>query len=214
MKKFLLIAAMVVSTVAASAQNEQGGFSLKPMAGISITNLTNLGGSSFKPGFVGGIEAEYGATKNFGVALGLVFNMQGAKREFNASVAPGLDVKTKYTANLNYLNIPVLAKFYVIPGLAIQAGIQPGFLLSAKEKYDGKVYVGNQVGAEDETIDIKDICKTFDFSIPVGLTYEMGGLVLDARYNIGVTNVNKYTEGNSNSKNSVFAITLGYRFSL
>ena len=52
--------------------------------------------------------------------------------------------------------------------------------------------------------------KTVDFSIPVGLSYEYSNVVLDARYNWGLT---KTYEG-VDSKNSVFQITLGYKFDL
>ena len=52
--------------------------------------------------------------------------------------------------------------------------------------------------------------KTFDFSIPVGASYEYQNFVLDARYNIGVT---KVIDG-LDCRNSVFQLTLGYKFKL
>ena len=55
-----------------------------------------------------------------------------------------------------------------------------------------------------------DDVKGFDLAIPVGLSYQYQNIVLDARYNWGVT---KITDG-ADSKNSVFQITLGYKFSL
>ena len=53
-----------------------------------------------------------------------------------------------------------------------------------------------------------------DFSIPVGLSYEFPTVpvVLDARYNWGVTKV--IDAGDDSPKNSVFQITLGYKFDL
>lgn len=47
-------------------------------------------------------------------------------------------------------------------------------------------------------------------SIPVGLSYEISNVVLDARYNWGVT---KAFDG-LDSKNSVFQVTIGYKFQL
>ncbi|MBR4454439.1 MAG: outer membrane beta-barrel protein [Bacteroidales bacterium] len=52
--------------------------------------------------------------------------------------------------------------------------------------------------------------NSFDFSVPVGLSYEYKNFVLDGRYNIGVT---KIVDGDD-SKNRVFQITLGYKFKL
>jgi len=47
-------------------------------------------------------------------------------------------------------------------------------------------------------------------SIPVGLSYDFKfGLILDARYNIGVTNLAKNA---GYTRNSVFAVTAGWRF--
>ena len=98
---------------------------------------------------------------------------------------------------LGYLNIPILANYYVIPGLAIKAGVQPGFLLSAKDE-DG----------DDE----KDGMNSFDLSIPIGASYEYKNFVFDARYNFGLTKINKH--GSNSHKNSVFMITVGYKFAL
>ena len=51
--------------------------------------------------------------------------------------------------------------------------------------------------------------NTFDFSIPVGFSYEFNRITVDARYNIGLT---KLISGSDNAiHNKVFAITLGYK---
>lgn len=55
-----------------------------------------------------------------------------------------------------------------------------------------------------------DDAKTVDLSIPVGLSYEYQGIVLDARYNIGVTKI----ADNVDHYNNVIQITVGYKFSL
>ena len=96
------------------------------------------------------------------------------------------------TLKLDYINIPILANVYVTKGLAVKLGIQPAFNVNSKE------------GSAD--VD----AKSFDFSIPVGLSYEFSNVVLDARYNWGLTKISE----NGDSKNSVFQITLGYKFDL
>ena len=52
--------------------------------------------------------------------------------------------------------------------------------------------------------------KTVDLSIPIGLSYEFSNFVIDGRYNWGLTKVAK----DSDSKNSVFQNTLGYKLPL
>ena len=101
--------------------------------------------------------------------------------------------------NLNYINIPILANVYVADGLALKAGVQPGFNVSSK------------ISASPLELDIKDGVNSVDFSIPVGISYEYANVCLDARYNIGVTNTFKDSD---NSRNSVFQLTLGYKFKL
>jgi hypothetical protein len=100
---------------------------------------------------------------------------------------------------MDYLNIPVLANYYIIPGLAIKAGIQPGFLMSAK--HDG--------------VDVKDYYKSFDLSVPLGLSYEISDFVIDARYNLGVSNIMdknlSHATGDAKAHNAVIMLTVGYK---
>ena len=184
MKKMMMIAAMMIAAISANAQNEVGQITLKPTVGINLANLTDLEDNKMRVGVVAGVEAEYGVAENFGVTAGLFYSMQGCK------------YKDAETEKQDYINIPILAQYYVIPGLAIKAGVQPGFLVSAK------------YGDEN----IKDELKKFDLSIPVGISYEYESFVLDARYNIGLTKHNKY--GDRSNRNSIISFTLGYKFAL
>ena len=150
---------------------------------------------SSRVGFAGGIEAEYGIAKNFGLTAGLLYSMQGASVK-DAEGDPKLE--------MNYVNIPILVNAYVAKGLALKAGIQPAFNVSNKVKVDGISIDYDKYAPEGAEI------KTFDFSIPVGISYEYMNVCLDARYNIGVS---KIADGDA-GRNSVFQITLGYKFKL
>jgi len=222
MKKIMMIAAMMVATLSASAQNEVGQFSLQPKAGINISKITGSGMSS-RVGFAGGIEAEYGVAKNFGITAGFLYSMQGGK--YNMDEFKALGIKDKFKFNFDYLNIPILAQYYITKGLAIKAGIQFGFVVRNKVKIEEVISGGGKYTDDmsfDEYLDILKVVsegeipedaklKKFDFSIPVGLSYEYKNIVLDARYNIGTTRVVKFSE---TGKNSVFEITLGYKIPL
>jgi hypothetical protein len=212
MKKIMMMLVMATVALTASAQNEVGQLTLQPKIGVNLANLTdtkqNDQKGEFKAGLVVGVEAEYGISEKFSVAAGLLYSMQGCNfGEYKVSAGgetlAGWD---KNERNFNYLNIPIVANLYFAKGWAIKAGIQPGFLLSAKYKLDG-------VGAQESfNEDIKDACKTFDLSIPLGLSYEYQKAVFDLRYNLGVTKVNK--DGDNSSKNSVIQFTVGYKFAL
>jgi hypothetical protein len=221
MKKMMMMLVMATVALTASAQNEVGQLTLQPKVGLNLANLTNTDvrtnnftndkeSGNLKGDFAIGVEAEYGLTEKFSVAAGLLYSRQGTtfgevKVYGNAdgSVSEGWD---KNERNLDYLNIPIVANFYFAKGWAVKAGIQPGFLLSAKAKIDGVA------STENVDKDIKDDCKTFDLSIPLGISYEFEKAVFDLRYNLGVTKVNK--EGEKDCKNSVIQFTVGYKFAL
>ena len=194
----MMIAAMMVAAISANAQNEVGQFTLMPKAGINISKVTNSD-SKTKVGLVAGVEAEYGIAENFGLQFGVLYSMQGDKPKVGSG-----------SEKLDYINIPIMAQYYVIPGLAIKAGVQPGFLVRAKNKWD---YENGGIAVHTDA-DIKDACNKVDLSIPVGISYEYKSFVLDARYNIGLTKVYKSDYSDKSCRNSVFAITLGYKFAL
>ena len=200
MKKIMMIAAMMLLSVGAFAQNEVGQFTLKPMAGVNLATLTKTDDSKLRVGLAAGVEAEYGVAENFSLSLGALYSMQGVKFTEKGSGAT-LDV----TYKLDYINIPVLANYYLFKGFAIKAGIQPAFKASAKVK--AELSSGSASVKDSETL---DGVKGFALSIPFGLSYEYESFVLDARYNLGVTKAFKAGD----SKNSWFMFTLGYKFAL
>lgn len=79
----LLFAAIVLISMTATAQNQVGEFSLKPMVGINVSDITTNEDVIYKSkvGFTGGLEAEYGVTPWLGVSLGAFYSQQGAKYE-------------------------------------------------------------------------------------------------------------------------------------
>ena len=208
MKKIMMIAALMVAAVSAKAQFEPGTFSLQPKAGFVLSSVTG-DGTKYKPGFTAGLEAQYQINNWFGLSAGAMYTAAGYKLK-------DLD---DYKINAGYINIPVMAKFYVTKGLSLNAGLQLGFLTSAKAKYSN----GNIKHDED----IKELCNKTDFSIPLSIGYEFPfGLALEARYNVGLTNFFKKDVINAiqdidgvrvrteDNKNSVFMITVGYKFAL
>src|SRR5699024_6712488 len=93
--------------------------------------------------------------------------------------------------DLDYVTVPVMFKFYVIGHtLNIQAGPQFGFLTHQSLK---------------DQIDAKDV----DINGAVGLGLDLPlGFRLDGRYNFGFSDALE----NTNGKNGVFSIAVGYTF--
>lgn len=179
------MAVALLTATSMFAQPEAGTFTLQPSAGVAIATLSG-DGTKAKVGFQGRFEGAYQMTDAFAVSLGLGCSQYGAKEE-------GTNTKK----NLAYITVPVLANYYLVNGLAVKTGVEVGFKSSAESKNG------------DEKEDIEGV-KSVIMSIPVGASYEYKNVVLDARYNIGVTKA--FKEGNA--KQSAFVVTLGYKFKL
>ena len=198
MKKLLVMAAMVLSSVGAFAQYSAGDITIQPKIGLNVASVGGDIDGDYKAGLAVGAEAEYHVSPLIGVSAGLLYSQQGYK--WSAEDEDESDFKWKPA----YLNIPILANFYVAKGFAFKAGIQPGFNVNDKAKASGS-------GASVE-MGLGDLSKGFVLAVPIGLSYEFSNIQLDARFNWGVTHAisNSYDSCNSNT----FMITLGYKFSL
>ena len=159
MKKILLTAVVMLASVASYAQQAVGTFTLQPKIGMNVASLTKSDGADPRIGLAAGVEAEYQATDIFSISAGLIYSMQGNKYEEKGITS---------TQKLDYINIPILANVYVVKGLAVKLGIQPAFNVSDKVKVSG--------GSTSITKDNTD-AESFDFSIPVGLSYEYSNVV-------------------------------------
>ena len=211
MKKMMMIAAMMVATVAAKAQFEPGTFTLQPKVGVTLATISS-DDSKFKFGMAAGIEGQYQLNNWFGLSAAVMYSQQGFK-------AKDIDLK----GNLEYINIPVMAKFYVTKGLSLNVGVQPGFMTKAKAKASGDLSFKDASGKRTTEMDFKSECNKVDFSIPMSIAYEFeNGLTFEARYTTGLTNVGKDVFDSTDSswdkayqnKNEVFMLTVGYKFSL
>lgn len=202
MKKSILILAtsMMMYANGAMAQHEVGTVTVQPKVGLNIADITDESGADPRIGLAAGLEIEFRVAEKVGISTAMLYSMQGTKL---TGVVNGTNVKA--TLMLDYLNIPIMANLYVAKGLAIKLGIQPAFNLTSK--YDVSTMGVSVTGSlSDLGLDI----KSFDFAFPIGLSYEFSNVVIDARYNFGVTKL----VDNESPKNSVFQFTLGYKFEL
>ena len=199
MKKITLTVAAVFAFGFANAQETKFGVK----GGLNVANLTGDEDedNSSKVGFHVGGFVEIKVSDKFSVQPELLFSTQGTQAEYSES---GVSFKAKI--NLSYLNIPVMAKYYVAEGFSLEAGPQIGFLTSAKYKIESE---GN-----DSEVDAKDDFESVDFGVNFGAGYDFTeNLSVGLRYNLGLSNVYK-TEAGDDFKNSnnVFSVSLGYKF--
>ncbi|MDR6762770.1 opacity protein-like surface antigen [Flavobacterium sp. 2755] len=192
MKKVILTTMAILAFGFANAQKTRFGVK----GGLNVSTLTGEYEDDTKSliGFHVGGFAEIKVIERLAIQPELLFSAQGARFE-----GIGND---KYDAKLNYLNIPVLAKFYITKQFTVEAGPQIGFLLSAK--------------IEGE--DAKDFYKSADFGFNFGAGYNFtDNFSAGIRYTVGLSGV--YDNDNEDledyidsSKNSNLALFVGYKF--
>lgn len=161
-------------------------------------NITSFSGGNYYDakslvGFQVGGFAEIKVIDRLAIQPELLFSTQGARLEFG---------NTDFDTKLNYINVPVLAKFYVTKQFTVEAGPQLGFLVSAKSEGE----------------DVKDGFKSVDTGFNFGVGYNFtDNFSVGARYTVGLANIadrdaDTWDEYYDSPKNSVFAITLAYKF--
>jgi hypothetical protein len=192
-KNLILASALLLGGIMnVNAQKDDAYLGAK--IGMNIATMTNTDGADPRIGLSAGLLGEYFITDIFAVQGELLYSMQGNKYE-----SKGATAKTKF----DYLTIPVLAKVYPLvgQGFNIYAGPQFGFVVSAKSK------------VSDISVDVKDNVESFDFGVALGLGYDTKcGLLFDARWTPSVTDLYKSDLLEIDCKNSVFTISVGYKF--
>ena len=198
MKKILL-SAVALMAFGLTTQAQEIKFGVK--AGV---NFATLGGDiedvSSRTGFHVGAVGEFMLSEQFSIQPELIYSMQGAKAEYNDGL---FDVEE--TAKYDYLNLPIMAKYYLMEGLSLHAGPQVGFLISSK----------GEVESDEESFegDIEDVAS-IDFGLAGGAEYELPiGLFFQARYYAGLSNAYD-GEGSDDYKetNNVFSVSVGFKF--
>ena len=196
MKKFFVLIAAAIVCMSASAQFQIGG-----KVGF---DMTNFWGSDvehgMKPSYQAGLVMEYKFNPHFAIAPEVVFASQGGKFKVLDLNLFGLDVSKTVTYNTNYINVPVMFKYYVSPAFSIDLGPQVGF----------NVYSKYSIEDVDKAIDINDGTKGVDYGAGLGGTYNLtDNAFVQARYTLSLT---KVFEGDGDCKNGNIQIAFGMKF--
>lgn len=183
MKKLILGILTVFTITATQAQ----GLDLGIKAGVNFATLNDATNLDNRTGFVAGAFVGAKLSDNVGIQADLLYSQQGA--EFEGE---------KF--DLNYVNVPVVAKFFVFKGLHIHAGPQFGFKIDDNtQSLFGELF--NDAAVKD-----------FDLSGVAGIGYDLPlGIRIEGRYNFGLSDVGEEDEFEF-GKNSVYTLSIGYSF--
>ncbi len=205
----LMLGAVTVSNAQDNASNSQ---SMAPSVGVKGgVNFATVHGDVDSPdsrtSFHVGVFGEFPVAEIFSLQVEALYSGQGFEYTTPRVLGFGGD-KVEY--QLDYINVPVLAKFYLFEGFSVEAGPQFSFLVN--EEIDS--------APNDDAGDLDtDEAKTFEFGVAGGLTFQTSmGLFATARYTQGLTDVLKERRGadgentGNSINNGVFQLGIGYKF--
>jgi hypothetical protein len=165
-------------------------FGVKGGLNISNVHVQNSNSPDAKPSFHLGGLAHIHINRHFALQPELMYAGQGYQQDL---------ANVNYKYNFHYINIPVLAQYMVGDGFRLQTGPQLGVLAAARRKQGGT------------SITIKDNYKPVDVGWVFGAGYlTPSGFGIDARYNLGFSNINDVSGTNVN--NRVFQAGVFYQF--
>jgi hypothetical protein len=142
----------------------------------------------------------------FSVVIEGLYNQKGATGSFTEDDGTPFD----NTLKLDYFEIPILAKFPINTNTTVRpfvyAGIAPAFKTSAKAISEGP-------GGEDEE-DLEEDVEAMDVPLVFGGGVQFGRIGIEARYNLGLMNINKQSDEEGTVKTRQFAILASFSFPL
>jgi len=200
-KSFLTLLGLVAVSTSAVAQQE---VKFGPKAGVNFANLSGIDNADMMTAFHVGAVAEIKFNEKFSVQPEVVYSAQGYTGDFMI----GTNKVADYTQKLDYVNIPIMAKYYIVEGFSVEAGPQVGFLVKAESKFENK-----EAGVTLTDGDNKDFYKSTDFGLNFGLAYDLPmGVFVGARYNLGLSDIRNNTDSGDAFKNNVIQVSVGYKF--
>lgn len=196
MKKSILLIAIALFGFNSMSAQEFVMFGAK--GGVNFSNFAGDGFASFeedsnaRTAYHLGLVAEIPLSERFSIQPEVLYSAQGFDI---AQIEDAKDVEFQ----MDYINVPVLAKVYVFNGLSLVAGPQFGFL------------VENEISSENGEIELdSDNFNNFDMSVGMGAEYKFNKFFLYGRYNAGLTDI--YETESINAKNSVIQAGVGFMF--
>lgn len=195
MKKSVLIVAALLTGITSFAQSWTSEFQFGARGGA---NFATVAGDDYdspdsRTSFYAGLVAEAPLSDRLSLQPEIFYSGQG----FDIT-----DEENSVDAEfqVDYLQVPVLLKVYLVDGLNIHAGPQFGFKINEEVDFDPN----NDDGDFDS-----DSIRDFDFQLASGLEYKFpSGFFIQGRYSYGFSEMIEDTDVH----NSVFSAGIGLMF--
>lgn len=196
---------------ASSAQAQKQRWSFGPRIGTNVSRINGGYGSKYVSGFSGGLFLMYSNVSHFGISADVLYSQRGGKYDYMATPEGS---HYMYTQRLNYIDVPILARYFLtLDGKFrpnIFAGGSANFLLNAKQK---------NLSINDQKMDDRDVKEYYtnvDLGIVVGLglNFEVAQgrrVLLDVRYQPGLVAIQQASDP-TDVRNSTLSFLLSYGF--
>lgn len=191
MRKILLT--LLLSFTAAASTAQVKGFGFGPRVGVNFADYLNSPGSS-RTALYAGLFLDYNITHRWGIETGAYYSQLGSAR----NVEPGYASQT--THRMDYLSVPLVAKFNFLGGFRAIAGVEGLFKLSAdrKEKSGGN------------TTPLTDV-RPANMALTIGAGYLFRcGLDITASYSKGLHSA--FMHRDQSTCPTYFRVAVGWRF--
>lgn len=182
MKKLIVLTVIAIFAFGTSfAQADSDLVQIGVRGGANFATVTgdDFDDPDSRTNFYAGFVAEVPYSERFSLQGEVYYSGQGFDIKDNGD---GLfDTSDDVEYQLDYIQIPLMAKVYLIKGLNVHAGPQIGFKVNEEIDYNG-----GQADISDDLSQTNDV----DFSIVAGAEYKFNsGFFVQARYNYGFTEV-------------------------
>lgn len=221
MKKtaFILFAALFIFALQAQAQTQlkggiRAGLNMATWGGDAVASFGDLMETTgafemeMKPDFHLGAYLQVPLSQTFSLEPGIYYSGKGTRVTQTFFSNDFIKPRVTLTDNAHYIEMPVLLRANLTPGLQLFAGPQVAYLVENRVKAEAGIF-----GASYE-YDFKANpgLRKFDFGLTGGVGFEFAnGINLQAGYDWGLSTLD---EGNSNVQafNRVAKVSLGYTF--
>ena len=171
MKKIIFLSLMVLFTAKSLSQ----GVDLGIKVGANFATLTELPNVDTRTGLNFGAFFTIKFNDKIAIQGDVLYSQQGAEFDLDK-------------VDLDYVNVPIVFKYYLVKRLNLHVGPQFGFLVS---DFDASEFEGSY-----ESTDVSGVVG-FGLDLPLGFR-------VDGRYNFGLT------EFLPDVKNNVFSLSVGW----
>lgn len=171
MKKIVMTTSLLaVMSLFVFSVNAQHAIGVK--GGVNIASLSGFQGNN-RISAHGGVFLHHTINAVWCFQPELLFSGEGQRY---------IDNGEERTLALNYLQLPLMVQYYVVPKFYLEAGPQVGVLISAQDK-----------GDETSHLNVKDDFSAAQVALGVGAGYKASEqVIIYGRYNFGLTDVTRF----------------------